>query len=208
MMEISSPAFDGWRGANRRGGSGVSRQDRASAHESVAGDEAVADADDAAGVAGDLFLVGDDDERVALVGEGLKELEDFFAGAGVEISSRLVGEEDRRAVDEGAGDGDALALAAGHFVRAMVHAIGETDIAERAERDFTALVRIDAGINEWQLDVPQRAGLGEQIEGLEDEPDLVVADVRELVVVHFAITVEVSDGRIGRARGAGAERHS
>ena len=43
-----------------------------------------------------------------------------------------------------------------------------------------------AVVDERQLDVVQRGGAGEQVEGLEDEADFLVADAGELVVVEFA----------------------
>ena len=44
----------------------------------------------------------------------------------------------------------------------------------------------DAGVDEWQLDVLQGAGAWDQVEALEDEPDLAVAHDCELVVVEAA----------------------
>ena len=43
-----------------------------------------------------------------------------------------------------------------------------------------------AVVDEGQLDVVQRGGAGQQVEGLEDEADFLVADAGELVVVEFA----------------------
>ena len=43
-----------------------------------------------------------------------------------------------------------------------------------------------AVVDERQLDVVQRGGAGQQVEGLEDEADFLVADARQLVVVEFA----------------------
>ena len=78
----------------------------------VAGDDTVADGDDAVGVLGDIWLMGDDDDGVAVGMELVEEGHDLVAGFGVEVSCGLVGEDDGGFVDQGAGDGDALALAA------------------------------------------------------------------------------------------------
>ena len=43
-----------------------------------------------------------------------------------------------------------------------------------------------AVVDERQLDVVQRGGAGQQVEGLEDEADLLVADAGQLVVVQLA----------------------
>ena len=48
-----------------------------------------------------------------------------------------------------------------------------------------------AVVDERQLDVVERGGAGEQVEGLEDEADLLVADAGELVVVELGDVVAV-----------------
>jgi hypothetical protein len=89
----------------------------------VGEDLAVADVDDAMGVLGDVGFVGDEDDGVAAGVERVKEGHDFVAGFGVEVAGGLVGEDDGGPVDEGAGNGDALALTAGELVGLVVHAI-------------------------------------------------------------------------------------
>ena len=49
---------------------------------------------------------------------------------------------------------------------------------------LAALRRRDARVDEGQLDVLQGVRAGKEVEGLEDEPDLPVADVGQLVVHH------------------------
>src|ERR1700722_2335130 len=82
----------------------------------VAGDDTVADSDNAVGVLGDIWLVGYDDDRVAVGMEVVEESHDLVAGLGVQVSGGLVGQDDRGLVDQGAGDGDALALAARELI--------------------------------------------------------------------------------------------
>jgi len=50
----------------------------------------------------------------------------------------------------------------------------------------------------------QRGGAGQQVEGLEDEADLLVADARQLVVVHVAdqLPVDVVVALGGRIQAA------
>ena len=48
-----------------------------------------------------------------------------------------------------------------------------------------------AVVDEGQLDVVERGGAGEEVEGLEDEADLLVADAGELVVVELGDVVAV-----------------
>ena len=140
------------------------------------------------------------DDRVALRVELLEERHDLLAGLGVEITGRLVGEDDGRIVDEGARDGDALALAAGEFVGFVAHALAEADVFERAARLVHAAALAEARVDERQLDVVQRVGARQEIECLENETDLAVADVGELVVDHGGDVLAVELVAAGRRR--------
>ena len=93
----------------------------------IAGDDAVADGDNAMGILGDVGLVGDEHDGVAFGVEVVEEGHDLVAGLGVEVSGGLVGEDDGGLVDQGAGDGDALALTAGELVGLVHHAGAEVD---------------------------------------------------------------------------------
>src|SRR5688572_24644962 len=135
----------------------------------VALDPSVAQADDAVGVGGDVLLVGDDDHGLSLAVDGLEGGEDLVAGLGVEVPGGLVGEDDRRPVDQGAGDGDTLALAARQLVGAVLHAVGQADDGEGLGGAILAFARAEPGIDERQLDVVERVGARQQVEGLEDE---------------------------------------
>ncbi len=157
----------------------------------VAGDDAVADGDDAVGVLGDVGLVGDDDDGVAVGVELVEEGHDLVAGFGVEVSGRFVGENDGGAVDEGACDGDALTLTAGEFVGLVHHAGAEVDGLEDGFGAGRTLGCGSAVVDERQLDVVERRGAGEEIEGLEDEADFLIANAGELVVVEFGDVVAV-----------------
>jgi len=119
----------------------------------IAGDEPIADADDAVGVFGDVFFVRDQNDGVALHPKLFEQGHHFFAGFGIEISGRLVGEEDGGAINEGAGDRDALALAAGGFVRAVMNAGAETRGGEGVEGKLAALIGGHAGIDHRQRDM-------------------------------------------------------
>src|ERR1035438_1234193 len=83
-------------------------------------DLAVADMDDAMGIFGDVRLVGDQDNGVAVGVQSVKEGHDLQAGLGVQVAGGLVGEDDGGAVDQGTCDGDALPLAAGEFIGLVV----------------------------------------------------------------------------------------
>ena len=145
----------------------------------VGDDLPVAHGDDARGEAGDVRLVRHEDHRhPALAVQALEERDDLEARRGVEVAGRLVGEEQRRAPDERARDRDALLLAARELARQVALAVAEPDLAERGARALALLGRGDAPVDERQLDVLERARPRDQVEALEDEPDLAVAERR------------------------------
>ena len=49
-----------------------------------------------------------------------------------------------------------------------------------------ALFAGDAGVDQRQFDVVQSGGASQQVEGLENETDFLVADAGQFVVVQFA----------------------
>jgi hypothetical protein len=108
-------------------------------------------------------------------------------------------------VDQGAGDGYALALAAGELVGLVVHAGAEPDLGEDLLGALDACAGGCAVVDEGQLDVMQGGGAGEQVEGLEDEADLLVADAGELIVVELGDVVTVEPVAALRRRVEAAE---
>ena len=98
----------------------------------------------------DAEVVGDENQR-HLGGELLEQFDDADAGGEIERADRLVGKQQLRPCDDGAGDGDALALAAREFMRIAVSiARLESDRVQRG-RDRVRLVAGDA-------ERPQRFG--------------------------------------------------
>ena len=138
------------------------------------------------GVLGDVVLVGHQDDGVAFGVQTIEQRHDLVAGLGVEIAGRFVGEDDGGLVDQSAGDGHALALSAGEFVGLVVHAVGQADRSQCGLGALGALFGWNAAVDQRQLHVVQRSGTGQQIEGLEDEADFLVADAGQFVVVQFA----------------------
>ena len=161
----------------------------------------------------------DHDHRLPHVVEALKDREDLRARARIEVSGGLVREDERRVVQEGPRDRHALLLPSGELARAVVDAIAETDLLERAERALSSRVAISS-VDERQLDVLDRVETREQIEGLEDEAEMLVAKTGELVVGELAdvlagqeirATVRdveaAKDVHQGRLAGAGGTHH-
>ena len=140
------------------------------------GDFAVAHVEDAVGDLGGLGVVGDHEDGLVELAAGVAEhLEDGVGVFGVEVAGGLVGEDDGGAVDERAGDGDALLLAAGELVGAVIEAaldaehVGEV-VEERLSR---ALLVAGAEVGDvvGDLDVAHGGEGRQEVEALEDEAD-------------------------------------
>ncbi len=65
----------------------------------------------------------------------------------------------------------------------MEHAVVQAHTSEGQARLATAFGSRDPRVDQGQLDVAQRRGPREQVEGLKDEPDLLVADAGQLDVI-------------------------
>ena len=105
-------------------------------------DDSVFDVDDAVGVLGDVVLVGDENDGVAF---GVQPSKSAMISSPVCESRLPVGSSARMMdglVDQGARDGDALALAAGELV-GLVFMRGSRPTSVSA---FGALVALGAGM--------------------------------------------------------------
>src|SRR5919197_1327489 len=127
---------------------------------------------DAVGDRRRVRVVGDHDRGLAeAVDEVAHEREDLGAGGRVEVAGRLVGEHDRRPRGEGAGDGHALLLPAGHLARTVLAALGQPDLGDQLV--VPAWLGLAAGDLERQEDVLLRREHRQQVEELEDEADVI-----------------------------------
>ena len=112
-----------------------------------------------------------------------KQSENFIPLAGVEVARGFIGENQRRVVDQRPGDGDALALASRDFAGKMPRPAREPDPGERHLGAGSAIASPDAPIAQGQLHVLGHAESRQQVEALEDEPDLFTAKLRQPVRV-------------------------
>ena len=96
----------------------------------------------------------------------------FPVGSSASRIERLAGDR--------AGDGDALLLTARELAGQVLGAVRHADALERRLDALLALGRLHAAIGERQLDVLVDGEVADQVEALEDEPDLAVADARAL----------------------------
>jgi hypothetical protein len=171
----------------------------------VGGNRAITDGDDAVGELGDVGLVRDEDDGVALGVKVVEERHDLDRGLRVEVAGGFVGQDDGRAIDECTGNGDALTLAAGELVGLVHHALGEVYLRQDFLGALDALGCGRAVIDERQFDVVQRGGASEQVECLEDEADFLVANAGELIIVEFGDVVAVEPVMALRGRIEAAE---
>src|SRR6187402_1366356 len=148
----------------------------------VADDLPVLQGDQPVGVGGGDRVVGDHHHRLAeLVHRLAQQPQDVGARLRVEVAGRLVGEDDRLLADQRPGDGDALLLAAGELGGAVGAAVLEADGADQLVDPL--LVGLAAGDRERQHQVLLGGEDREQVEELEDEAELVAAQLGQLAVV-------------------------
>ena len=144
--------------------------------------------------------MGDDDHRQPLLLVETSEQRDHvLAGAAVEVAGRLVTHEDRRAVDECPGDRHALLLAAGELGGMVVEPVGEADALERLTGTFAPLAGGNPpGIDHRQLDILERRRPCQEVEVLEHEAEVTIADRGALVLGerhHLPAVEPVAPGR-------------
>src|SRR5262245_44936923 len=142
-------------------------------------DAAVEELDLAVRVVGITRVVRDHADGRAFAVQLTQQVHDRLAVPRVQVACRLVREKDCRLARERAGDSDALLLAAGELRRVVVHAVRHADALERVQRRLAALFAVHAfTVGERQLDVLQHRQVADQVEGLEDEADALVPDLR------------------------------
>jgi len=161
----------------------------------VESDVAVGEFDTAAGVAGDVHVVGDHEDGVAGLVEFAKDVDDDFFVGFVEIAGGLVGEDEFGLIDERSGDGDSLLFTAGKICGEMFEAIGEADTLER----FDSLRFIGDGMEILrEHDVFERGEVRHEMKLLKDETDFFRAVSDELGFVEARDVLAV-DGDVAQS---------
>src|SRR5690348_11499240 len=150
------------------------------------------------GVGGTARVVRHHDDRLAEFADRLlQEGQDAVRGVRVEVAGGLVGEDQVGLVDQRPGAGDALLLAAGELGRAVREAVGDAQPADQVAEPLP--VDLGPGQVGREGDVLRRGQRGDQVEGLEDEADLVAAQPGEPGVVEPADLL-AADERLPRRR--------
>ena len=166
---------------------------------------AVAEGDTAVGHGGELGVVGYDDEGLAvLVAEGEEELVELAGVLGVEVAAGLVGQDGHGAVHQCAGDGDALLLAAAEGGGLVGGAVVDLEFLQQLAGAGFGLTEGGAGDEGWDADVLQGGEFGQEVVGLEDEADVLVAEACEVFLFEAAdVGVAVAEGAgVGTVEGA------
>jgi hypothetical protein len=137
---------------------------------------------DSAGFAGQVEVVGDENECGAGGGvEVKKEVDDSVAGFVIEIAGGFVGEKNFGTVEEGPGESDALLFPTGELRRVMMKALGEADFFQEAGGDVAnAAFTAQFEGNHYILDGGES---GEKLEILENETDRFTAEACSIIFV-------------------------
>ena len=114
-----------------------------------------------------------------------QQLHHRFAIFRIQISGRLIGQQNGRLADQRTRHGHALLLAAGKLRGIMLHAVRHADALEHFLHAFLSLRRAHTAIGERQFDVFINGEVADQIERLEDEADLAIADARAVASESF-----------------------
>jgi len=78
----------------------------------VAFNDAIAQADDAMGMFGNIFLMCNQDHGIAACMDLREDIHDFNGSFGIEVAGRLIGQDNGRIIHQGAGNSYPLALPA------------------------------------------------------------------------------------------------
>ena len=138
-------------------------------------DQAVAEVHHPPRVLHDVAVVrGEDEGGLLHLVDRLHQLDDLVPGGAVQVGRRLVGEDDEGLGHQGAGDGHALALPAGKLVGLVLQPVGQSSTSSTKRMTiFSRSLRVrDRLQQEGELDVLVDVQHRDQVEGLEDEPDL------------------------------------
>ena len=132
------------RSASRRCASGLRRSD----------DLAVADLDDALGMAGHVHVVRDQDDGVTGGVQLFQDAQHFLAGVRVQRAGRLVGQDDLAAVHQRPRDADALLLAARQLAGAVIGTVAQAQAPEQFAGALVARLAPLAGVTAGTSTLP------------------------------------------------------
>ena len=100
----------------------------------------------------------------------------------VQVAGRLVGQQQLRLAGQRARDRHALLLPARELAGQVPHARGQPQLGQRLLDALLALGGRHAAVAQRHVDVVEHVQVGDQVEALEDEADLLVAQPRQALV--------------------------
>src|ERR1051325_7443282 len=154
-------------------------------------DLAVEEMDLARGPRRALRRVRDHDVGRAAAVDVVEEVHDLARHERVEVAGRLVREDQLRRRGQHARDGHALLLPARELRRQVVQARGQADHVHRFLDAVLALERGEPAVAQRDVDVVEDVEVGDEVEALEDEADVLIADPRHLPVGEAADVLAV-----------------
>ena len=166
---------------------------------------AVFHSDGAVGDACQGLVVSNDNEGLShLVSQVEEQLMQLSLVLRVETSRRFVGKDYRRVVNQSPCHGDTLLLTSRQFVRLMLGAVGKSHEVEQFHGALLRLALRHAGNESWNHDVFYCRELRQELVELEDEADVLVAEVGKLLLVQLSY-INAVDGdvsAVGRVESA------
>ena len=118
-------------------------------------------------------------------GNFLQKFHDLHAGLGIQSAGRLIRKDDIGVVDQSASDGDALHLTAGKLVWQFVKLIRKPNFEKGFLGKHTTIGPFDAGKGQSQFHVAEYGLVRNQIVGLKDKADGVIAIVVPIAILIF-----------------------
>ena len=141
----------------------------------VPDDQAVQQAHDSRGIAvRQVRIVGDHNDQPGTA-DLLQDLHDLHAGLRVQGAGGFVRQHDVRVVHQGAGDGHPLHLAAGHLGGLFHELVPQPYLLQGSDGPLPPLRLSHAGEGQGQLHVSQHRLVGDELIGLENKTDGMVA---------------------------------
>ncbi len=128
-----------------------------------------------------MVVGGADDGHAFVLVQPSEDFEDALPGCKVEVARRLVAQEHARLVGESPGDRHALLLAAGHLDGPVEPPVFQADEVEQFHAALSGLVGHNAAEDHGSGHVFEGGHVLDEVVGLEDVPDFVAAEIRELL---------------------------
>jgi len=144
----------------------------------VVGHHAIEQVDHPVGHAGHPGVVGHQQDRLALVMGTLQQPQHVPGVGAVQVAGGLIGQQQARLVGQRPGQRDPLLFPAGEPGRGGVRLLRQAQLAEQFFAPAPCLAGSDAGQQRRKFHIVRDGHVGEQVEELEDEADVLAAQHR------------------------------